>query len=272
MDGVYDMENSVIHTDFSLIKTEYTWVKMTVGSFRTTDVVSIYSDMGFEVKPMLVVRDVRFAFSSLIRKIYGINGNTAEDPPLRLRYRRFLEDWQVFRDKGWPILVYEKFVQDPEVELRKLTESMSLPWHDSMLDWPKSEDAISYLSPGNETFLQSRGKNQGLKEALMSNKANFTENMIAEKDLTWLEDTFHQFNVENGYPEHIENISMNCPDSRIPQAEATTRKNILKTIKEINEKYWNAKSKLDRIRGHIVFNTLIRLWSRYVNRNFRVLE
>ena len=52
-------------------------------------------DEGWDVLPLLVVRDVRSVFRSLLGKDYGSNGITAEEPPLRMRLRRFEEDWNI---------------------------------------------------------------------------------------------------------------------------------------------------------------------------------
>ena len=83
------------------------WCKTTISSFRLSELASHYEDEGWTVTPLLIVRDVRDTWASLLTKPYGMNGFTAEDPPLRLRFRRFKEDWELFRAKGWPILRYE---------------------------------------------------------------------------------------------------------------------------------------------------------------------
>ena len=75
----------------------------------------------------------------------GQNGNTAEDPPLKLRYRKFLDDWLMFRDRNLPILRFESFIKDPRKELMKLTQSLELPWDDAMINWNKAETEISYF-------------------------------------------------------------------------------------------------------------------------------
>lgn len=78
---------------------------MTISSFRLADMVAHYRDEGFDVRPVLVVRDVRAVFNRLLSKRYGSNGTTAEDPPPRMRLRRFKEDWLASRNNGTVILV-----------------------------------------------------------------------------------------------------------------------------------------------------------------------
>jgi hypothetical protein len=271
IDGVFDMENSVVQTDFSRVSDKTLWVKMTVGSFMTNEVMEIYQDIGFAVRPVLVIRDVRHAYASLIRKEYGKNGNTAEDPPLRLRYRRFLQDWILFRQNNWPILCYEKFVEEPEAQLHKLVDALNLPWDEAMLSWPKSPDLISYNSQGNMTFEQSRKNGTGLYEVLLPEKRHEPVGPINAADLDWLEHTFRSYNIENDYPLHLEDIVIAGDYPSVPSFEMTSRAVTLRRIEEQTRDYWEQKNKFDRIRNHIVFGPLLRLWATFVNRSFRQL-
>lgn len=263
MDGVYDMENSIIHTDLSGIQTPYTWVKMTIGSFRTTDVKSVYEDLGYNVVPLLVIRDVRYAFASLLRKYYGINGNTAEDPPLRIRYRRFLEDWVQFRENNWPVLVFERFVQDPETELRAACASLKLPWDESMMEWNKAADSISYPSDGNRTLKEARMPGKGLQETLMQEKIDQAAGPIPRRELEWLEQIFSDYNRVNGYARHLESIPVEGECLKAPEYGVTTRKELL-------ERCADTGARLERIRNHAVFGPLIRFWAAYINRDYHV--
>src|SRR5262249_29100148 len=63
--GVLDMANESIHVSFGKVTEPIVWVKMTVGSFRWFDVSEVYRDLGWQPEPLLIVRDVRSAFSSL---------------------------------------------------------------------------------------------------------------------------------------------------------------------------------------------------------------
>src|SRR5262249_31765043 len=99
-DGVLDMPHDTIRTSFERIQTPIVWCKMPIGAFRWLDVCEVYQDLGWSPEAVLVVRDVRSAFASLMKKEYGYNGTTAEEPPLRMRFRRFLRDWELFQSRG----------------------------------------------------------------------------------------------------------------------------------------------------------------------------
>src|SRR5438105_10194924 len=55
------------------------WCKFTVACFEFRDVQTSLEDEGWSVRPLLVVRDVRAVFNSLIQKPWGRNGITADD-------------------------------------------------------------------------------------------------------------------------------------------------------------------------------------------------
>lgn len=276
MDGVYDMENSVIHTDFSCITTPYVWVKMTIGSFRWLDVKDVYSDMGLNVKPLMLVRDTRWIFSSLMGKSYGINGIVAEEPPIRTRFRRFLQDWHHFRDRDYPIVKYEDLVADPVRTLQDLLPKLQLDWDQSMIDWKKTGGDISYMSRGNQSFLDSRNNANSLNKALKQD-GNNRQLVIPGSELMWLEKTFRDFNEYHGYPLHL-NVSENVTitNDRLGYSE-TTRVELQRKMdltnrkaREMYEKYRDCNKKLDRIRHHVVLGRLLRFWSRYVSNSIDI--
>lgn len=120
-DGILDMWGDRIEL-MPYIDASMGWCKMTVASFRWQEVADFYSDRGWAVKPLLVVRNPLVAYASLRRKGWSINGLTEEDTPYRIRYRRFLEDWEQFRSHGWPIIRFESFVSEPEKALRSVCE------------------------------------------------------------------------------------------------------------------------------------------------------
>src|SRR5579884_2021113 len=93
MDGVLDARFYTLPQMPRPLNAPLAWCKFTVACFRFSEVQRYLEDEGWHVHPLLVVRDVRAVFNSLIRKSYGRNGVTADDPPLRLRLARFLEDW-----------------------------------------------------------------------------------------------------------------------------------------------------------------------------------
>ena len=118
MDGVLDARFDMIPQVPPNLSRPLPWIKFTVACFRFSEVADFYADDGWSVRPLLVVRDVRAVFNSLITKPYGRNGTTADDPPIRLRLRRFLEDWRMFRDRGWPLMRYEDLIVEPEKTLK----------------------------------------------------------------------------------------------------------------------------------------------------------
>jgi len=198
MDGVLDAEHDLLPRISPNLGRPLAWCKTTVSSFRLSELVSHYEDEGCTVSPLLIVRDVRDTWASLLSKPYGMNGFTAEDPPLRLRFRRFKEDWELSRARGWPILRYESLLENHETILRETCWQLALPWDDSMVNWTKSAKEIADSTRGSKSFRETRGQNLAETLALYSaqpKKAVF----IAGGDLAWLEDEFQAFNREQGY-------------------------------------------------------------------------
>jgi hypothetical protein len=178
------------------------WYKTTIACFRIAELAQHYADFGWHVRPLLVVRDVRNVWASLISKPYGRNGTTAEDPPLRMRFRRFLADWQYFRAQNLPVLKFESLVEQPEATLRQACEALSLAWDASMLTWPKSADELGPQPGGNDTFLRSRGNS--LAETLRrTSQRDAKPASVATDDWHWLEYEFGEFNQLNGYPPEL---------------------------------------------------------------------
>jgi hypothetical protein len=212
--GVLDMPNDVLQITFDAVKEPVLWVKMTIGAFRWLDVAETYSDLGWKPEPLLIVRDVRAAYASLLDKRWGRNGTTGEEPPLRLRFRRFLRDWELFRGNGWPMVRYEDFVQEEEPVLRRLCQTLSLEWDEGMLTWPKRSSDIAYFQQGNETFLQSIHRGS-MTAAKRPDKARINISSLPLKEQEWLEDAFGAFNAFHGYPATIERI---CPTPDTPPA------------------------------------------------------
>ena len=165
-----------------------------------------YQDLGWHVRPLLVARDVRHVWSSLITKPYGVNGFSAEDPPLRMRFRRFKDDWELFRREGLPILRYESLLSDPAATLRDACARLSLKWDDAMLNWPKPANQIADAGRGSDSFRRTHG--QCLADTLAAYAAKKPpETPIAAGDLNWLENEFREFNEHNDYPLHINGLS-----------------------------------------------------------------
>jgi hypothetical protein len=223
--GVLDMPNSIIHASFDRVSEPIVWVKMTIGAFRWLDVYDTYRDLGWDPEPLLVVRDVRYAFCSLMRKDYGINGLTAEDPPLRLRMRRALMDWELFRRNDWPILAFEEFVREPRRVLARTCEKLRIPFDEGMLEWSKRRSDITYdLTEGNKTFANTSSAARSLEEGLSAERKTLSLEKLPASELQWLEETFREYNAFHGYPLSVEAPKTSAPAVMgSPTYEATLR-------------------------------------------------
>ncbi len=197
-DGVLDADNDLLPAIDERLARPYAWYKTTIGCFRLSEIAEHYRDAGWNVRTLLVLRDLRAVWASLREKPYGRNGITAEDPPLRLRVRRFIDDWRTMRVKGGAMLRYEDFVAEPTATLQQACAALGLPWNVSMLTWPKAPERIADRRNGNGSFWTSRGAD------LMSSIGRFREQRaqprLAADDLHWLETEFLDFNEANGYP------------------------------------------------------------------------
>ena len=127
MNGVLDAATDLLPAIDPEMGQPHVWFKTTISSFPFRDHVDHYRDQGWEVRPLLVIRDLRRCWASLQGKPYACNGITAEDPPLRMRMRRFLADWEVFRRRQWPMLRYESLLETPEARCATPAGSCSLP-------------------------------------------------------------------------------------------------------------------------------------------------
>ncbi len=211
MSGILDMSSDVIQL-MPYLDTPLGWCKITTSCFRWDDVADFFRDQGWVIRPLLVVRDVREAYCSLRTKPYGLNGMTAEDPPLRLRFRRFLRDWEQFRANGWPIIRFESLLADPVVTLQDCCKQLGIRWYDDMIDWPKPIDNINGVELANITFRTSLSSEGLQKSIIPKNKlTHLTE--ISANDLEWLENTFLEYNQENNYSLHNPSVEFeSAPD------------------------------------------------------------
>jgi len=220
MRGVLDADNDMLPWFDPQGRRDLLWYKTTISCFRLIEVQQHFQDYGWNVRPLLILRDVRKVWASLVEKPYGANGITAEDPPLRLRLRRFLSDWELFRDQGWPILRYESLVVDPETTLREACHGLDLPWDDGMVQWPKSPQEIADTENGNPTFWATRGND--LRETLNSHVEHFQPELVATDDWSWLEEHFSEFNAANQYPLTME-VPETASETRVAQRDRPTR-------------------------------------------------
>lgn len=223
MDGVFDARNDIL-PDIPDVSTPRAWCKITISSFRFSEMKAHYEDEGFEVHPLLVVRDVRAVFNSLMKKHYGSNGITAEEPPLRMRMRRFKEDWELFRRNNWPTIRYETLVVEPDATLRKAVAEMGLEWDEGMMSWPKQKEQIAAPRHGSPTFRQSLGDT--FQETVKPSLADIRVGNVPPEDLEWIEREFEEFNRACGYLEHAPSVPTGTETGErraVPKWENTRR-------------------------------------------------
>jgi hypothetical protein len=201
MDGILDANNDVFPDIPPALSSPNIWIKTTISSFRLCEQMAYYQDLGWQVRPLLVCRDLRAVYASLRTKKYGSNGTTAEDPPLRLRLRRFREDWERFRQNRWPILSYERFLLDPVTVLREACSKLELRWDDAMTSWPKPKSDIFDTRHGNDTFRKTCANS--LWTSLKPAEKPSPRLSIPLEQLAWLEREFAEFNQINGYAAHL---------------------------------------------------------------------
>jgi hypothetical protein len=223
--GVLDADNDLLPTIDANLAQPYAWYKTTVSCFRQSEIAQYFRDAGWEVRTLLVLRDLRSVWASLRNKPYGRNGITAEDPPLRLRVRRFVEDWRSTQERGGATIRYEDFVASPTETLQQACAALGLPWDVSMLTWPKPPVQIADRKNGNGTFWESRGAN--LMSSLGHCRGRNSELTLPVADLSWLETEFREFNYANGYPLMLKTVGSQAEDEtgdlRLPSFEVTRR-------------------------------------------------
>jgi hypothetical protein len=197
---VLDADNDLLPALDLRLARPVAWYKTTISSFRLSEIAQHYRDAGWDVRTLLVLRDLRAVWASLRKKSYGRNGITAEDPPLRLRLRRFIEDWRNAAATGTVLLRYEDFVKAPENALQQVCGQLGLAWDPAMIAWPKEAERIADRRNGNGSFWNSRGMN--LLETLAQYQGKPEQQALPNTELEWLESEFRDFNKVSGYPLH----------------------------------------------------------------------
>jgi hypothetical protein len=200
IDGVLDMAHDAIQVALDRVAPPIVWVKMTVGAFRWLDVAEVYRDLGWEPEPLLLVPDICNVLASLVGKGYGYHGATADSPPLR--FRRFLRDWQLFQDQGWPILRFED-VLDPGRGARfRPCAALRLPWDEGMVSWPKRLSDLAYVGTPNRTFARTIARGS-LETALLRDQAEVPLDHLRADELDWLERAFAACSAIHRYALHV---------------------------------------------------------------------
>src|SRR4051812_4706532 len=141
--GVLDADNDLLPAIDPALARPLAWYKTTICCFRLSEIAQHYRDAGWDVRTLLVLRDLRAVWASLRTKSYGRNGITAEDPPLRLRMRRFVEDWRGAAATGTVLLRYEDFLKSPESALQQVCGQLGVAWDPAMITWPKEAEQIA---------------------------------------------------------------------------------------------------------------------------------
>ncbi|WP_147291825.1 hypothetical protein [Alteromonas aestuariivivens] len=189
------MASDRIEYELSLAKKPVTWVKMTTISFTWQEVAEVYSLQGYQVFPLLIVRNPFDAWVSLKSKWYGLNSTTAEDPPLILRFRRFLRDWEWFVSQGHPIINFETFVANPKDALQEACKSLPIDYHEFMTEGETKLKDIAYVSESNQSFLSSLTK--GVSQQIASKTKS-----ISSEEAQWLTSNFSEIITAYGYQNH----------------------------------------------------------------------
>lgn len=250
LDGVYDMDNALIHQDFSRVMTACVWVKMTIGAFRLEEVAAIYASQGWQVRPLLVTRALEDVLDSLQGKYYGVDGVTGDDPPLLVRCRRYLRDVRLAGECGWPVIAYESLLAEPQGILCAAGEALGLRWDEAMVSWPKPESAVSYMSDGNVAFGLSRAQGGGVVAATA---------------------TYAAAQAGKHVPEAVRRVSITIATAARVDEPALPAAGLSPAVfRGTRRQQWEARvaalqAERERILNHVVFGPLLRLWRRFVN-------
>lgn len=271
LDGVFDMENALIQQDFSRVMTDPVWLKITIGSFRLTELASLYKAQGWLVKPLLVQRDLPSVYQSLHDKPYGFDGATGDEPPVFIRIQRYLADLDAARANSWPILRYENLIRNPKEELQRVCDLLGLAWDEAMVAWPKSEASIAYMANGNPTF---HNTNQGSADLLTTvakyqgrevqpkepHTQNFLETMVEAIDPS----TSSSVNAHDG----LASTTMMLPPVSFWGTRRQRLENELDLLKKEIVRLRATEHEHQRILQHIVFGRLLKFWKRFINNSF----
>ncbi|MHB9101609.1 MAG: class I SAM-dependent methyltransferase [Sulfuricella sp.] len=267
LDGIFDMENALIHQDFTRVMTNPAWLKMTIGSFRLTELVSLYESQGWIVKPLLVQRDLSSTYRSLRDKPYGFDGATGDEPPVFIRIQRYLADLDAARTKTWPILKYEDLIRDPRGELQRICDLLGLAWDEAMVTWPKSEASLAYINNGNPTFHNTK---QGSAD-LLTTIAKYQEREGQPEEshtLNFLEAMAEAIDHSKSTTAHADDGLASTTTMLPPVRFWGTRRHELDLLRKEVIRLRITEHEHQRILQHIVFGRLLKFWKRFINNSF----
>lgn len=278
LDGIYDVDNAVIHQDFSCISTDSVWLKMTIGSFRLTELVSLYEAQGWVVRPLLVQRDLTSIYQSLREKSYGFDGATGDEPPIFTRIQRYLADLEIANTQGWPILKYEELIRDPVGELQRICTTLGLAWDEAMTTWPKSEAAIADMSNGNVAFRNTKQGSNGLLSTIKKyqiqaalaqrpKESGFLSSMAEALDLS---PTASISLIKNTLSSLLTPVKFRGTQRYYVDQTKRELDQLKVKFNELGLEFDQLKQKHQRILNHLVFGRLLKLWQKLINKSFPV--
>ncbi|MBK9029070.1 MAG: class I SAM-dependent methyltransferase [Propionivibrio sp.] len=270
LDGVLDMDNAQIHQDFSRVTTDSVWLKMTIGSFRLAELAAMFEAQGWEVRPLLIKRNLTSVVGSLRGKPYGFDGVTGEEPPLCIRLQRYLADLDTAKAKGWPIIDYERLIASPREELAQACSTLGLPWDEGMMTWQKSEASIAYTANGNPTFIDSKqGKADLLSTIASVSVQHPSDDAMQKHDYV---STMAQTQVQTVTRPFATSAGSDNLATLAPSKYWGTQRHYLETQRHQQERLVvslrNTEIQYRRILGHAVFGRLLRFWQRFINKSF----
>lgn len=260
MDGVLDLRPDVL-ARLPDVDAPRLWAKATIASFRFQEIAEYYRWQGYRIHPLLIVRDVFHVYSSMTQKPYTFNGTTAEDPPLQLRLYRYLEDWRLFRQHGWPVVQYESLLRSPEQTLRNTCSALGLAWDEAMLSWPKRREDIAEASIGSPTFLRSLG-NGGALETIDPQRHRPARLRIPKDVAEWIASEFSEYNDVNGYALPDLSLVEQGNKASLSAVYEGTRRDV--TLKQL-QRALGARESLHRLLVHPVIGRAVRYWARWIN-------
>ena len=266
LDGVLDMENALIHQDFSMVKTESVWIKMTIGSFRLAELVHLYKAQGWLVKPLLMQRDLTVIYQSLRNKPYGFDGATGDEPPIFTRIQRYLADLDAAHTNGWPILNYNVLINNPREELNRVCCLLHLAWDEAMIDWPKTEASIAYMANGNPSFLNTKHGSANMLTTIANYPSQ--EGFPQAEHPSFLEKFANAIDLHSNPDEFLDGSSTKTVSLPSVRFWGTRRQFLENEFNVMRNSLSITEQKLNRILFHVIFGRLLKFWKHFINNSF----